>query len=247
MEIEDPSVLLSHIEERPKKARKLYFGPDVDLAITKYIESNDQKERHKLFSEIIYDALSELVQNNIYNAVKKGKAYYSDIPYEDLKAECVVFLYDKLKGFNPAKGKAFSYFNRISLHYLLAHSQNSYAALIERADIKKIDEERNLDSEMYLTEQQEELRSFIKIWANNCNNNLEKLFKNKKEQKIANAVYNLFENIQYLDIYNKKALYIMIREQVDVKTHLITSVVNDIADHFKHNYAAFLKKKRELE
>ena len=44
-----------------------------------------------------------------------------------------------------------------------------------------------------------------------------------------------------LDIFNKKALYIYIREIVDVKTPKITKIANQLYDIFKENYIFYLE------
>ena len=44
-----------------------------------------------------------------------------------------------------------------------------------------------------------------------------------------------------LDVFNKKALYIYIREMVDVKTPKITKIANKLHEIFKTNYVFYLE------
>ena len=59
-------------------------------------------------------------------------------------------------------------------------------------------------------------------------NNLPILFPRKKDIRVAAAIAELFRRRETLEIYNKKALYILIREMADVKTQYITKVVNQM-------------------
>ena len=49
-----------------------------------------------------------------------------------------------------------------------------------------------------------------------------------------------FEGKISIDIFNKKALYIYIREMVDVKTPKITKIANQLYDIFKDNYIFYI-------
>ena len=46
----------------------------------------------------------------------------------------------------------------------------------------------------------------------------------EKDRSIADAILELFRQRESIDVFNKKALYIYIREMVDVKTIHITRV-----------------------
>ena len=57
---------------------------------------------------------------------------------------------------------------------------------------------------------------------------------------MADAILELFRKREDIDIFNKKALYIYIREMVDVKTPKITKIANQLYGIFKDNYIFFL-------
>lgn len=231
---------------RKKKKRNEYFGKNVEDAIIQYNTSHDPKEKNKIFNTLIYPAFDELVQNILYNAIKKGNPYRSDVSYEDLKHETVVFLFEKIGFFEPGRGSlAFSFFNRVAMNYLLAKSQKVYNNMKNYVDMEIIDTQRDLDQEINIDLQRRELRDFIKVWSKNCNARLEILFEKQAEQKVANAIFNLFENLELIDIYDKKALYILIREQVDVKTHHITSVMAEVKKLFENNYKYHLSQREK--
>ena len=57
----------------------------------------------------------------------------------------------------------------------------------------------------------------------------------------ADAILELFRKRENLDIFNKKALYIYIREIIDVKTPKITKIANQLYDVFKKHYIFYLE------
>ena len=71
--------------------------------------------------------------------------------------------------------------------------------------------------------------------------NIYELFPKKNDAEIADAILELFRKREDIDIFNKKALYIYIREMVDVKTPKITKIANRLYDIFKGNYIFYLE------
>jgi len=61
--------------------------------------------------------------------------------------------------------------------------------------------------------------------------NLTKVFTKKRDIQIADAVLELFRRSQHIENFNKKHLYLLIREMTDCKTHYITKVVNEMKKH----------------
>ena len=58
---------------------------------------------------------------------------------------------------------------------------------------------------------------------------------------IADAILELFRKRETIEVFNKKALYIYIREMVDVKTPKITKIADKLHDIFKSQYVFFLE------
>ena len=67
-------------------------------------------------------------------------------------------------------------------------------------------------------------------------NRLEKLFPKEKDAVVADAILELFRKREVMDIFNKKALYLCIREMVDVKTPHITRVADQLGNVFKKHF-----------
>jgi len=216
----------------------MYFGKEVKKAIDEYNRTDNPIQKELIYSKTIYPALSKLVENNIYKHInqKTGIFYYGLNSYSDLKHEFIVHLNDQLFRYSPEKGNAFSYFNRINIHHIYSFlndltkmrnisgidvENNSY----EKSDVSILDTSRNIDMEVAEENIEDDLHDFCQRWSRWGINHLDFLFPSKRDRKIANAIFNLFLNCELIDIYNKKALYIMIREQVDTKTQYITQVI----------------------
>lgn len=211
----------------------MYFNKVTEQAISEFCNSTDEQFRNRIFGEKIYPALSKLAENVIHNR-KFYNTGYDD--YVDVKHDLVVHLVERLNKFKPEKGsKAFSYFNMISRNWVFAQMKDVRSDTIGRCEITEIDNNRDLDGELYRDDYLNELRDFCYKWSYWGNNHLEYFYFitkdnrikpfNKKDREIANAIFDLFQNSANIDIIDKKALYIMIRDRVSVKTQLITDVV----------------------
>ena len=63
------------------------------------------------------------------------------------------------------------------------------------------------------------------------------IFKKDKDRKVCDAINILFKRRENLEIFNKKALYIYIREITNVDTPVITKVTKHLKSLYKtlHN------------
>jgi hypothetical protein len=68
----------------------------------------------------------------------------------------------------------------------------------------------------------------MSLYIKYVDKNLTKLFPKETDAKTADAIVELFRKCESLDIFNKKALYIYIREMVDVDTPQITKIIKKL-------------------
>ena len=221
--------------EKEKKAPiKMYFGPDVELAIVEYNKSYDER----LYRDIIHGALQTLVDNVFHNM--KFYEYGADVDRNTVKNDCVVYLYERLKGFTPGKSKAFSYFNRITINWVLARSKTNQHHKISKCPITSIDDSRDVDDEERSFENRTNLTEFMDLWCQWAVRNIEILFPRLKERRVANAIIDILRNREHIDNFNKKYVFWMVREQVDCKTQSITTVLKKIGPLRKVMYQDYL-------
>lgn len=220
---------------------KNYFTQDTEDAIVLYNASEDNSFRNKIYNDRIKYPFFKLTENIIHTY----KFYYTEEDsIEDLQHEVTTFLLSKLHLFNPAKGaKAYSYFGTIAKRYLIMTNTKNYKRRIDKTGVSEIED--SMDFSYDIVDQHEEpnnLSDFIDAFVDYATDNIFELFPRDEDAQIADAILELFRKRMSLDILNKKALYIYIREQIDVKTPKITKVANDLYQIFKEGYTAYLEE-----
>ena len=210
-----------------KKKRKMYFGQVTEDAIIKYNKETDPIKRNEIYNESIRAPFEKLAENIIHTF----KFYYFDVPSEDVKHEVVSFLYMNMHKFTEGKGKAFSYFSIVAKNYLILHNNNNYKRLKQHDGEEVTDYKRDPITEQRAREneqvQLEYMTQLVEYWKNN----LTTVFKRKKDLDVANAVIELIDMKDRIDNFNKKALYILIREMTGSNTQHITRVINVMKKH----------------
>ena len=96
-------------------------------------------------------------------------------------------------------------------------------------------------NEINLSSYQESLRDFIKQWYNYYDENLNRVFTNKRDILVADTILELFRTVEHIENFNKKAIYILIRERTNLKTQNITKVLNVLRSDFKRMFATYLE------
>ena len=71
--------------------------------------------------------------------------------------------------------------------------------------------------------------------------NLPNIFKKQRDLNVAYSIIDLMKHIDEIENFNKKSLYILIREMTDVNTSHITSVVNVLKKHYKKIFNEYYK------
>jgi hypothetical protein len=88
-------------------------------------------------------------------------------------------------------------------------------------------------------DRKKDIKDFIDYLTQYIDKHMFTLFKKDKDRKVADAINILFKRRENLEIFNKKALYIYIREITDVETPVITKVVKIFKKHYKSLYSEY--------
>jgi hypothetical protein len=75
---------------------------------------------------------------------------------------------------------------------------------------------------MHNNEMQEVLHYFMNAYIEYCYDNINSIFTNQSDIHVADSILHLFENRENIEQYNKKALYVFIRERTGLQTNNIT-------------------------
>ena len=219
---------------RAKKSRS-YFTKITDVAISAYNRSENIAQREKIYRRFIYPAFMKLSEN-IINKVKPG---YIDSTFKDLQTDLVTYLTARLDKFNPIAGKAYSYYTRTSFNYLIAENQKAYSKLKSDSLEINIDEQRNIMTEIHNDEMQEILEYFMDAYVQYCYDNLNYIFSTTTDIHVADSVLHIFETREYIEDFNKKALYILIRERTSLETTNITRVVKVLKQIYEDKFCEY--------
>jgi len=219
-----------------KRKNKRYFTQITEIAINAYNSCDDQRMKNKIYNRFIHYPFDKLAENVIHTY----KTYYFEVPYEDVKANVVAFLNEKIHKFNGDNGRAFSYFTVIARNYLFNENNANYARMKARDGIEVIDSSRNIINEVYEKKQSEALKDFMDYYVSYMDYNVFTLFDKDRDRKIADSLTELFRTRDNLYSYNKKALYILIRERTGVQTQYITKVVGRMKIIYKELYLDYM-------
>jgi hypothetical protein len=151
---------------------------------------------------------------------------------EDKQYEVIAFLLQKLGKYTEDKGRAFSYFSIVAKNYCIQTNNKAYKMLKSKTNLLAVDKRRNIVNEIVDDERRDSLKDFMKIFIDSYEDEIENRYSKQNEQKIAYAVLELFRRRENIEKYNKKALYVLIREMTDEKTQDISKVVNIIKKEF---------------
>jgi len=205
-----------------KKKSKIYFGTPAQDAIVEFNGTDNQKLRDKIYKERIQRPFEKLAEN-IMNTFKFS---YFDVPKIDIQNEVVSVLIQKIHMFKPDKGRAFSYFSIVAKNHLILQNNGNYKRYKRTALLSQMPPSWNPQDDFYETQQGDEFSEFKDLMLVYWDKNLTKVFTKKRDIQIADAILELFRRSQYIENFNKKHLYLLIREMTDCKTHYITKVVN---------------------
>ncbi len=220
---------------RKKAKSRMYFTQITENAIIRYNNSEDSFLRNKIYNEHIAYAFDKLAENIIHTF----KFYYFDVPSEQVKHEVVSFLVMNMHKFKEGKGKAFSYFSIVAKNYLILNNNNNYKKMKSHRELDILDFKRNLSSESQVVDDKETYEVFTEMMLDYWENNLPNIFKRQKDILVADAVLELFRRSQNMENFNKKALYVLIREMTGSNTQHITRVVNVMKRYYKRLFKEF--------
>ena len=221
---------------RKKAKSRMYFTQITENAIIRYNGSEDSVLRNRIYNDHIAYAFDKLAENIIHTF----KFYYFDVPSEQVKHEVVSFLVMNMHKFKEGKGKAFSYFSIVAKNYLILNNNNNYKKMKSHRELDILDFKRNLSSEAQVVSDKETYEEFTDMMLDYWENNLPNIFKRHKDILVADAVLELFRRSQNMENFNKKALYVLIREMTGSNTQHITRVVNVMKKYYKSLFLEFL-------
>jgi hypothetical protein len=220
----------------PRKPRnKQYFTKDTEDAIIEYNLTSEQHIKDRVYRDRIkpaFDKLAEIVYN-------KWKFTYFDDDPKDVMCEVVTFMIEKIHMYKAGKGKAFSYFTIVARNYLILTNNANYKRYKETDIMSAMPSSFDTENNWKEENLNDEYRTFNTRMLAYWDEHLENYFQKKRDIQIADAVLELFRRANYIENFNKKSLYLLIREMTGHPTHYITKVVNKMKEKQMALYSEF--------
>tara|TARA_B100001250_G_scaffold404755_1_gene421200 strand:- start:294 stop:1031 length:738 start_codon:yes stop_codon:yes gene_type:complete len=197
------------------KKKTGYFTKVHQDAIVEFCKTDDHKEKDRIYTNVIREALEKLSENLIY--VYGFHKQHDDV--EMLKQDCVINLYETLHKFDPSKGhRAFSYFNVVAKHWLIIHSRKKNKYKFRMVSIDDPSNEINVDGLLHANgqvavspeakmEKEERIQEMRDLFAE-----IRRKVKNDREIRCVDAIIEIFNRVDELDFLNKRAIFVYVRE-----------------------------------
>jgi len=215
----------------------LYFGPEVDDKILEYKNTEDISLKHKIFEESIRPAMVKLIESQLYMY-----GFWKIDDPEMLKNECLSNLYEIIPKFDSSKGtKAFSYFNVVVRNWFIWKIREKKKRMKQQSEnFYGIDHDVVKNNPSLILASYEDEIVAKEYWIS-LFRELEKWrpeLKKKQEIQVLDAIIFLLQNPHLVSIYNKKAVFLYIREM----TGLTMKQVNHNMGRLKSMYVTFRER-----
>jgi hypothetical protein len=217
---------------RPRKSKKSrqYFTKEHENAILEYCATDCPRRKTELYVTLLRPAFSEMVDKIVFTYK------FTTLPNIDsLREECKVWLMTILDKFQPERGhKAFSYFSVITknwfIHKVKKQQRKNQRELVFDKVPKAYEEKYLSTDESWLTDkiQEEFWNSFyksMKHW------DVEELKGN--DERVYKAIIVLFESKDDIEIFNKKAIYLYLREITGLNTKQVVNSLNKFRVYYR--------------
>lgn len=229
-----------------EKTFRNYFDDDTQAAIVRYqqavIEQPDgtflpnYEERNTIYVTDILPAFSSLIDNLI-------NVYGYHVLYEtrdDLRNECLEFLYGVINKFKAEKGsKAFSYFNVVGKNWLTIKSKQNakvvqnYVSLDNREALSKHDLDLIEDHHVIPSIEDALTSEDISKNLKHLVFSLKDKAKTDNEKACLNAIEVLIENIDDIDLLSKRAVMLYIREITGLSSKQLSIALSSLKKQYK--------------
>jgi len=217
-------------KKRRKSSKNHYFTSVHEEAIIKYASTNDRELRSKLYEEYIQPAFDQMVDKIIYTY------RFTTLPNIDyLKADCKVWLTTILNKYDPNKGsKAFSYFSVVTKNWFIHKVKRTQKR--NRTEVFMEDLLNELEEDLISHEPTyEQKRTEIEFW-NSLDAEIDtwdSFMLKENEKKVLMAVRILLESADTIEIFNKKAIYLYLREITGLNTKQVVNNLNKLRKRYR--------------
>ena len=224
-----------------KRTQKIYFGEDQEQAVVRYLSSESEDERNKIFNEYLREPLIIMVES----IIRRYKLYRKDMEFQEIHTDTMSFLITKINKFDPtANHKAYSYFGTICKNYLMGAIQKDTKEQNRQLSYDDIssDIEERPDLSYTIDDYQIDYRDVIIKLTISLEEFMENETLSDNEQKLGYALLEIFGNFDKIfqigdgNKFNKNLILLSLREM----TSLSTKEIRISLKRFKKMYDGIL-------
>ena len=215
---------------RGPRKKNYYFTQVHEDAIVKYSNTDDIELKSKLYIEYIQPAFDQMVDKIIYTY------RFTSLPNIDyLKDDCKVWLTTILDKYDPSKGsKAFSYFSVVTKNWFIhkvkkTKKRNQTEVFLE--DMVNQLEEDMVSSEPTYEQKRSEFEFWVSLYSEI--DTWDSFMLKENEKKVLMAVRILLDSANEIEIFNKKAIYLYLREITGLNTKQVVNNLNKLRKRYR--------------
>jgi Sigma-70 region 2 len=206
-----------------KRTQKIYFGEDQEQAVIRYLKSESEEERNKIFNEYLREPLIIMVES----IIRRYKLYRKDMDFEEIHNDTMSFLITKVAKFDPDKNhKAYSYFGTICKNYLMGAIQKDTKEQNRQVSYDDIssDIEERPELSYHIDEYVIDYRDVIIKLTISLEEFIEREQLDENEKKLGYALLEIFNNFDKIfqigigNKFNKNLILLSLREMTSLST-----------------------------
>jgi hypothetical protein len=225
-----------------KRTQKIYFGDAQEQAVIRYLESDSETEKNKIFNEYLREPLIIMVES----IIRRYKLYRKDLDFQDIHTDTMSFLITKINKFDHTKNhKAYSYFGTICKNYLMGAIQRDNKDNNRNVSYEDIssDIEDSVELSYVIDDYQLDYRDVIIKLVIDLENFMENEDLTENEKKLGYSLLEIFNNFDKIfqigngNKFNKNLILLSIREM----TSLSTKEIRISMKKFKKMYDGIMK------
>jgi hypothetical protein len=206
-----------------KRTQKIYFGEEQEQAVVRYLQSENENEKNKIFNEYLREPLIIMVES----IIRRYKLYRKDLEFQEIHDDTMSFLLTKINKFDHTKNhKAYSYFGTICKNYLMGAIQKDTKEQNRQISYDDISSsiEDSYELSYTIDEYVLDYRDVINKLITDLEDFIEKEDLTENEQKLGYALLEIFGNFDRIfqvgdgNKFNKNLILLSLREMTSLNT-----------------------------
>jgi len=208
----------------------MYFTQDHEDAILRYCTTEDRAEKEFLYEKWIQPAFNQMVDKIVFSYK------FTSLPnIDELRMECKVWLTTILDKYDPNRGsKAFSYFSVITKNWFIHKVKRNTKRLQREVPYEEAELELEttfVDPGDHYYRERVSKEFWDNLWGEIESWNVD--FEKESERKVYEAVKIILSSVDDIEIFNKKAVYLYLRELTGMNTKQIVTQLNKMRSKYR--------------